>query len=67
LIIQFILAKNDAKADFRKDKINELCWNEVSNMYFDYDFVNKKQFPFEAATTFSRYGPACVAMIRLRN
>jgi alpha,alpha-trehalase len=21
-------------------------------MYFDYDFVNKKQFPFEAATTF---------------
>jgi alpha,alpha-trehalase len=29
----------DAKADFRKDKINELCWNEVSNMYFDYDFV----------------------------
>jgi hypothetical protein len=36
-------------------------------MYFDYDFVNKKQFPFEAATTFFRYGPACVAMIRLRN
>lgn len=21
-------------------------------MYFDYDFVNKRQFPFEAATTF---------------
>jgi neutral trehalase len=57
----------DAKADFRKDKINELCWNEVSNMYFDYDFVNKKQFHLKQQLLFSRYGPACVAMIRLRN
>lgn len=40
------------KADFRKEKMNELCWNEESSMYFDYDFVNKKQLPFEAATTF---------------
>jgi alpha,alpha-trehalase len=40
------------KANFRKQKMNELCWNEESSMYFDYDFVNKKQFPFEAATTF---------------
>jgi alpha,alpha-trehalase len=40
------------KALFRKEKMNELCWNEESGMYFDYDFVNKKQFPFEAATTF---------------
>jgi alpha,alpha-trehalase len=40
------------KALYRKEKINELCWNEEANMYFDYDFVNKKQFPFEAATTF---------------
>jgi alpha,alpha-trehalase len=40
------------KAFFRKEKIDELCWNEESSMYFDYDFVNKKQFPFEAATTF---------------
>ena len=40
------------KATFRKNKINELCWNEAAGMYFDYDFVNKKQFPFEAATTF---------------
>jgi alpha,alpha-trehalase len=42
----------EQKAQFRKDKINELCWNEKASMYFDYDFVNKKQFPFEAATTF---------------
>jgi alpha,alpha-trehalase len=40
------------KALFRKDKMNELCWNEDASMYFDYDFVNHKQFPFEAATTF---------------
>jgi alpha,alpha-trehalase len=39
-------------AKYRKDKINELCWNDSAGMYFDYDFVNKKQFPFEAATTF---------------
>ncbi|MFV5694625.1 trehalase family glycosidase [Flavobacterium sp. LB3P122] len=42
----------EQKALFRKEKINELCWNEELSMYFDYDFVNKRQFPFEAATTF---------------
>jgi alpha,alpha-trehalase len=42
----------EQKALFRKDKMNELCWNEDASMYFDYDFVNQKQFPFEAATTF---------------
>ncbi|RDI52178.1 trehalase family glycosidase [Flavobacterium glaciei] len=42
----------EQKAILRKDKINELCWNEEASMYFDFDFVNHKQFPFEAATTF---------------
>jgi alpha,alpha-trehalase len=42
----------EQKALFRKEKIDELCWNDKLSMYFDYDFVNKKQFPFEAATTF---------------
>lgn len=42
----------EQKALFRKEKIDELCWNEEASMYFDYDFVNKRQFPFEAATTF---------------
>ncbi|WP_426090863.1 trehalase family glycosidase [Flavobacterium sp. DSR3-2] len=42
----------EQKALSRKTKINELCWNEASSMYFDYDFVNHEQFPFEAATTF---------------
>ncbi|MBC7748705.1 MAG: trehalase [Methylotenera sp.] len=42
----------EQKAAFRKEKINELCWNEAAGMYFDYDFVNQEQFPFEAATTF---------------
>ncbi|MFV8368408.1 trehalase family glycosidase [Flavobacterium sp. LB2R40] len=40
------------KALFRKNKIDELCWNEQSSMYFDYDFVHEKQLPFEAASTF---------------
>jgi alpha,alpha-trehalase len=49
-----IYTSNDwaEKALFRKNKMNELCWNEEAGMYFDYDFVNEKQFPFEAATTF---------------
>jgi alpha,alpha-trehalase len=42
----------EQKAIFRKRKMDELCWNEEFGMYFDYDFVNKKQFRFEAATTF---------------
>lgn len=42
----------EQKALFRKEKMNELCWNENAGMYFDYDFVDEKQFPFEAATTF---------------
>lgn len=42
----------EQKALFRKDKMNELCWNQAASMYFDYDFVNHGQFPFEAATTF---------------
>jgi alpha,alpha-trehalase len=42
----------EEKAQFRKGKIDELCWNDKESMYFDYDFVNEKQFPFEAATTF---------------
>jgi alpha,alpha-trehalase len=40
------------KGLFRKNRMNELCWSEEAGMYFDYDFVNEKQFPFEAATTF---------------
>ncbi len=42
----------EQKAHFRKEKINELCWNGAAGMFFDYDFVNQKQFPFESATTF---------------
>ena len=42
----------ESKANSRKEKMDKLCWNEESSMYFDYDFVNNRQFPFEAATTF---------------
>lgn len=40
------------KAEERKQKINELCWNEESGIYFDYNFEIEKQHHFEAATTF---------------
>ncbi|MBC5837128.1 trehalase family glycosidase [Flavobacterium muglaense] len=42
----------EAKAVARKNRMDTLCWNEKLSMYFDYDFINGKQFPFEAATTF---------------
>jgi alpha,alpha-trehalase len=42
----------EQKAADRKEKMNTFCWNEKANMYFDYDFVNGKPFPFESATTF---------------
>lgn len=42
----------EAKAVARKNRMDALCWNEKLSMYFDYDFINGKQFPFEAATTF---------------
>ena len=42
----------EAKAVARKNRMDTLCWNEKLGMYFDYDFINGKQFPFEAATTF---------------
>jgi alpha,alpha-trehalase len=34
------------KVNFRKEKKNELCWNEELSMCFYYDFVSKKQFSF---------------------
>lgn len=40
------------KANLRKQKINELCWNESQGIYLDYNFVKKEQHHFEAATTF---------------
>ena len=50
--IIYTAAEWDAKAEFRKSKMDELCWNETTNMYLYYVFINKKQMPFEAATTF---------------
>lgn len=36
----------------RKQKINQLCWNEEKSIYYDYNFIKKEQHIFEAATTF---------------
>jgi alpha,alpha-trehalase len=43
------LGRGGPRANLRKQKLNELCWNEASSMYFEYDFVQWKQFPFETA------------------
>lgn len=40
------------KAHFRKQKIDELCWNPERGLYFDYNFIEKKQHDFETATAF---------------
>lgn len=41
-----------SKAASRKEKINELCWNQENGIYLDYNFVNEEQHFFEAAPTF---------------
>lgn len=40
------------KAAIRKERINNILWNQENGIYYDYDFVNEKQHVFEAATTF---------------
>lgn len=40
------------KAVFRKDKINELCWDKNKGIYIDYNFIKEEAHQFEAATTF---------------
>ncbi|TRX38697.1 trehalase [Flavobacterium sp. ZT3R18] len=40
------------KAAFRKEKINELCWDKKKGIYFDYNFITEGAHQFEAATTF---------------
>jgi alpha,alpha-trehalase len=42
----------NSKAILRKQKINELCWDDQQSMYFDYNFVVNKKHNFESATTF---------------
>ena len=42
----------DNKAVLRKEKINELCWDENKGIYFDYNFITERSHQFEAATTF---------------
>ncbi len=40
-----------AKAERRKARIHELCWNDEHGMFFDYDFVERRQTGFESVTT----------------
>lgn len=41
-----------ARAEKRKEIINQLLWNSSRGMFFDYNFAKKKQTDYESATTF---------------
>jgi alpha,alpha-trehalase len=41
-----------AKAQRRRDLLTQFCWNEERGMFFDYDWVNKKQSPVVSAANF---------------
>ena len=41
-----------SKANSRKEKVNQLCWNAENGIYLDYNFVTEQQHFFDAATTF---------------
>lgn len=42
----------DAKAEARKNLINEYCWNEHRGLFLDYDYVNERHSSVAAVTTF---------------
>lgn len=41
-----------ARAAARKKLIDQLLWNEERGMFFDYNFISKRQTGYESATTF---------------
>ena len=41
------------KANNRKDKVNQLLWNEKDGLYYDFNLKTKKQSDFIATTTFT--------------
>ena len=43
----------DQKAMARKERVNELLWNEERGLYFDYNFRKKQQTQFISATVFT--------------
>ena len=40
------------RAEKRKQAITQLLWDQEAGMFFDYDIVNKRRYPFVSATTF---------------
>jgi alpha,alpha-trehalase len=43
----------DQKSEARKNRVNELLWNEERGLYFDYNFRKKQQTSFISATVFT--------------
>jgi alpha,alpha-trehalase len=42
----------DRKAQARRSRIDQYCWNAQRGLYFDYDFEKGRQSTYEYATTF---------------
>ena len=42
----------EAKAAWRKQTINDLCWDEEDGMYYDYDHIRKRRRKYVFGTTF---------------
>lgn len=41
-----------ARAEFRREQVDNYLWNEGRSLYFDYDIVEKEQSVYESVTTF---------------
>ena len=41
-----------ARASARKDRVNQLMWDQQAGLYFDYNFQTKRRRVYEFATTF---------------
>ena len=46
------VAQWERRAQRRRELVDSILWNEQRGMYFDYDFVQKRQTGYESATTF---------------
>lgn len=49
------------RAELRKERIDQYCWNEGKKLFFDYDTVTKKQILYESVTSFWPMWAGCAS------
>ncbi|KAG8899400.1 alpha,alpha-trehalase nth1, partial [Tulasnella sp. 408] len=49
------------RAELRKERIDQYCWNEGKKLFFDYDTVTKKQILYESVTSFWPLWAGCAS------